>query len=186
MKGTKASRRDMMRKLRDAMPAADRARCSALIQSSFLGWLPTSITHIGLYAAIHSEVETLSLFEVLVASGRTVYFPRCSPRGSRLLEYVAVTTLDELSRGSFGVLEPLGVATGIDAVQLLVVPGLAFTRSGARLGYGAGYYDDTLAAFHGTSVGFCFAAQVVDDLPQETHDQRVGLIVTEMETLDAH
>jgi 5-formyltetrahydrofolate cyclo-ligase len=66
-------------------------------------------------------------------------------------------------------------------VDLLLVPGLAFTRDGRRLGRGGGYYDRLLAARdpRATTFGVCFDAQLVDDLPIETHDRSVARVITE-------
>ena len=62
----------------------------------------------------------------------------------------------------------------------MVVPGLAFTLDGRRLGYGGGYYDRFLAALpaSATTVGLCFREQLVDDLPLDPHDLAVALVIT--------
>jgi 5-formyltetrahydrofolate cyclo-ligase len=69
----------------------------------------------------------------------------------------------------------------LDAVDLFLVPGLAFTHDGRRLGRGGGCYDRLLAhrASHSTALGVCFAIQLVDTLPVEVHDQRVDEVLTE-------
>ncbi len=63
---------------------------------------------------------------------------------------------------------------------LVVVPGLAFTPGGHRLGYGGGYYDRFLASLppSAVTVGVCFHEQLVDDLPLDPHDRPVDLVVT--------
>lgn len=72
--------------------------------------------------------------------------------------------------------------------QLLIVPLVAFTRSGARLGYGGGFYDRTLALLRKdsdvTAIGFAFAAQEAGTLPQEPTDAPLDRIVTEAEVID--
>ena len=65
----------------------------------------------------------------------------------------------------------------LSGVDLVFVPGLAFTRDGARLGRGGGYFDRFLSRFEGTSVGVCFQEQVLDELPEEDHDQRVDHVI---------
>ena len=66
-------------------------------------------------------------------------------------------------------------------VDFILVPGLAFTEDGARLGRGGGYYDRLLASCPGRTrrIGVCFAAQIVSALPIEPHDQRVERVITE-------
>ena len=71
----------------------------------------------------------------------------------------------------------------------MLVPGLAFDRSGARLGYGGGYYDLAIKEItnHGQAlvIGLAFEKQLVDKLPQDEHDQRVDLIVTEHQVISS-
>jgi 5-formyltetrahydrofolate cyclo-ligase len=62
--------------------------------------------------------------------------------------------------------------------DLVIVPGLAFTRAGARLGRGGGHYDRLLDGVEATSLGVAFDIQLVDDLPLEPHDRGVDLVVT--------
>lgn len=72
------------------------------------------------------------------------------------------------------------------AIDLVVVPGLAFSPRGERLGQGGGWYDRFLAGLstrpvgeRAAIVGVCFIEQLVDDLPTEPHDVRMGTVVTE-------
>ncbi len=87
----------------------------------------------------------------------------------------------QMVAGEFGALIP---ATG-DWIEpsVLIVPLLAFDARGYRLGYGGGFYDRTLAAFRARgpviAVGFAFAAQRVDAVPTDEHDQRLDAVVTE-------
>ena len=66
-------------------------------------------------------------------------------------------------------------------VDLFLVPGLAFTANGARLGRGGGFYDRLLPrrSAHSRALGICFALQVLEDIPREPHDQRVDAVITE-------
>ena len=72
-------------------------------------------------------------------------------------------------------------AIDLSRVDLILVPGLAFTKDGARLGRGGGYYDRLLAncPAHTRRIGVCFATQLVASLPVEPHDQRVERVITE-------
>lgn len=63
--------------------------------------------------------------------------------------------------------------------DVVVVPGLAFTATGERLGQGGGWYDRFLAASTATSIGVCFAEQVVEVLPVESHDVTMDHVVTD-------
>ena len=69
----------------------------------------------------------------------------------------------------------------IDLLDALIVPGLAFTLDGKRLGYGGGYYDKLLSMkfFRACTIGFCFKFQIIEDLPTEVHDRNVDYIITD-------
>ncbi|WP_104991247.1 5-formyltetrahydrofolate cyclo-ligase [Deinococcus sp. NW-56] len=88
-------------------------------------------------------------------------------------------TATEVSR--FGVRQPpAGVPrVGLETVDAVLLPGLAFDHFGVRLGYGGGFYDRLLPDFSGLTVGVVWEALVVDELPSETHDLRVGFLATE-------
>ena len=83
----------------------------------------------------------------------------------------------QLTGPEFDALPPIDIAT----VEVMLVPGLAFTAEGLRLGRGGGYYDRLLAACapQTSTIGVCFATQLVTTLPTEPHDRRVGRVVTE-------
>ena len=68
-----------------------------------------------------------------------------------------------------------------EEIGAIVVPGLAFTKTGHRLGRGGGYYDRYLASLPARTakIGVCFALQIVATLPTEPHDQRMDVVVTE-------
>lgn len=85
----------------------------------------------------------------------------------------------DFEAGALGLREPVG-GTMAEAPDLVLVPGLAFDATGARLGRGKGFYDRWLAANPSTqSIGICFKCQLLAGLPFEAHDARVSAIVTE-------
>jgi 5-formyltetrahydrofolate cyclo-ligase len=95
-----------------------------------------------------------------------------------------------LRLGAFGIPEATGEPIDPAEIDVVVVPGLAFTPDGRRLGQGGGHFDRFLAALDvgdGRStppllVGVCFHEQVLDDVPTEPHDRHVDLVVTDRET----
>lgn len=99
------------------------------------------------------------------------------------LSFCEVQDEDDLVRGAFGILEPAPhrtAATTIADANIILVPGIAFTRKGHRLGRGRGFYDRTLATLPRNilRVGLCFAPQIVESLPVDTHDQMVDLVLS--------
>ncbi len=65
-----------------------------------------------------------------------------------------------------------------DLVEFVIVPGLAFTPDGYRLGYGGGFYDRFLSLVQAPNAGVCFAEQIVPELPVEAHDVRVQRVIS--------
>jgi 5-formyltetrahydrofolate cyclo-ligase len=92
----------------------------------------------------------------------------------------------ELEPGPFGALEPPAGAREVplDEIDCVVLPGVAFSEDGHRLGRGGGYYDATLARMaRAARVGVAFDAQLVPTLPREPHDAALDAIVTEARLL---
>ena len=124
------------------------------------------------------EPDTESLFARVSAEGKTLVLP--SVVGGGLVPRLVG---QGLAPGAFGIPEPQGEQVAPFGLDLVLVPGLAFTRDGKRLGQGGGHYDRFLAGLPPScaTVGVCFAEQMVDDLPEEPHDRKVRLVITDDE-----
>lgn len=155
------------------------------VARSFLGLSELDHTfHIGLYWAHRGEMGTHILFGALRKRGRNVYFPRVRQE-EELIEFVPTEQEEQLTRGSFGIKEPEPTLAGVpvNQIEIMAIPGLAFSRSGARIGWGKGYYDKVLKGFKGIRVGLAYEFQIFDELPQDGNDQGVDLIITETEII---
>lgn len=85
-----------------------------------------------------------------------------------------------MASGAYGIAEPqAGEPCRVEDIDLMVVPGVAFSADGVRLGRGKGYYDRYLSrdGFRAYCVGVCYACQLRDDIPAESHDKRVNLVI---------
>lgn len=123
------------------------------------------------YVGVGDEPDTAPLLARLRADGKHVVLPR-------VVGPIIEAAAGELNRiGSFGIPEPDGPAVDPATIDLVVVPGLAFTADGRRLGQGQGYYDRFLPLTSAATVGACFAEVLVDDLPTEPHDVRLDRVV---------
>nr|HPK00418.1 5-formyltetrahydrofolate cyclo-ligase [Candidatus Hydrogenedentota bacterium] len=114
------------------------------------------------------------------ASSQPVLVPVTLGKGRML--WSRLESMEELAPAAFGVLEPRpeyrrDMAPPADSVVL--VPGLAFTESGWRIGYGGGYFDRFLAEFPGTKIAIAYALQLIPEMPAEAHDIPMDIIVTE-------
>jgi 5-formyltetrahydrofolate cyclo-ligase len=119
------------------------------------------------------EPDTDPLFARLAADGKRLLLPRVNDG------VIEVCDADgPMVASRIGVHEPQGPALPYSLVQFVIVPGLAFTADGRRLGYGGGFYDRFLPQVTVPNVGVCFLEQLVDDLPCEPHDVRVQQVVS--------
>jgi 5-formyltetrahydrofolate cyclo-ligase len=130
-----------------------------------------------LYAPTVDEVPTEQIAAAAAAAKKMLLWPRLGTRGE--LE-VALACPDDLVRDAAGMLAPPSDARteALASSDLAIVPGIAFTRAGARLGRGGGHYDRWLASARVTSIGVAFDIQLVDELPLEPHDRGVDYVAT--------
>lgn len=167
--------RSRMKKQRRALSKEMRERFSTQIQEHVWPLLENAKS-VMLYADNFGEVQTAPLAEKLLQKGIGVYYPRVLGEGQ--MEAVRIAALSELAPGAMGILEPVGNEIARDA-DVIILPGLAFSKAGARLGFGAGYYDRFLENSCGRFVALAYSFQVVDEIPVQPHDIPVHMIVTE-------
>lgn len=135
-----------------------------------------------MYLPMPAEADlTLALLEALRCN-KTVAVPRT--RDKAHMDAVSIETLNcAMQQDKWGIREPTrGALIQPADFDLIVVPGLGFDTFGRRLGRGAGYYDRFLAEAAGTTCGFAFEEQLLEDLPVEPHDQEIDLLVTDQTT----
>ena len=123
-----------------------------------------------LYSALPDEVPTQTLMAALVAQGKTVLLPRVI--NEKDMELRRYTGPQDLQAGAYGIMEPTGERfTDHEAIDVAIVPGMAFDTEGHRLGRGKGYYDRFLSRVpYLHKIGLCFSWQIVDCVPCDEHD----------------
>ena len=123
---------------------------------------------IATYLSFSHEFQTQELIEQALKDGKKVLIPKTYPKGR--MDFV-VYDPQQLVKTSFGLLEPQGDLEVVDASQidLIHVPGLAFTTEGYRIGYGGGYYDRYLEHFSGHTLSTVYPCQIQDFI-SENHD----------------
>ncbi|MEL6364804.1 MAG: 5-formyltetrahydrofolate cyclo-ligase [Pseudomonadota bacterium] len=157
--------------------AADDAAATALPQ------LAGEKGPVAVYWPIGTELDPRPLAGRLAQAGRKLALPRifeeCAPPA-----FLAWAPDDPLADDLCGVPSPRDDAAVVEP-QTIIVPLLAFDRAGGRLGYGGGYYDRAIAAARARGpaliIGYAFAAQQIDAVPREPHDQRLDAVATERE-----
>ncbi len=175
---------------RDALPEGIRQQASRSITDQLLTHADFSLARTLLaYASIESEVQTDAVLGNVLQMGKRLVLPRVN-RALRRLDLFEVTDLSlDLQPGTWGIREPLAdrclPILDTRQIDMVLVPGVAFTVHGERLGYGGGFYDKLLADWQG---GRCFIAaafdeQLVDVLPTSARDVKMDFVVTPTQLL---
>lgn len=140
-----------------------------------------------LYLGHGSEVETLGLIGEWMKE-KNFFLPRLT--SSETFMPVRLSSLDDLKPNIFGIPEPASMPDPSDppiGLDLILVPGVAFDRSGNRIGMGKGFYDRFLAEKKGIpKVALAYSEQILDQLHKEPYDEKVDWILTEKETIRCH
>ena len=133
------------------------------------------------YLSFPHEFQTQELIEQALKDGKKVLIPKTYPKGC--MDFV-VYNPQQLVKTSFGLLEPQGDLEVVDASQidLIHVPGLAFTTEGYRIGYGGGYYDRYLKHFSGNTLSTVYPCQIRDFIPED-HDIPVQEVLVDERNL---
>jgi 5-formyltetrahydrofolate cyclo-ligase len=168
-------RQEMLRRLQ-AIPPARRALEEEVVTAALQDtpeW--RAATTVLLYRSLPGEFGTVGLANGAWRAGKRVAMPRVAAKGQLALHEVRAWS--ELRPGAFGVHEPQAAAPAVEPreVDLAVVPAVAWTREGARLGRGGGYYDRLLTGLR-LAWGVGFDVQVLRDVPTAPHDARVGRV----------
>ena len=131
------------------------------------------------YVSMAEEVDTRLLLEEMLAEGKIVAVPLCREKGG--MEARQITSMDQLKPGAYGILEPKEDTEKLDSdsLDLCVIPCVACSSSGVRLGYGGGYYDRFLPETRAKRIILCQEQMLCENIPAEPHDCPMDLIVTE-------
>jgi 5-formyltetrahydrofolate cyclo-ligase len=125
----------------------------------------------------------------VLADGKKLALPRVNRHTNQLDLYWVDDLENQLAAGLWGIPEPIVERCerleAPNEVEFALLPGVAFTRDGARLGYGGGFYDRLLFSMthRPALVAAAFALQIVEQIPQEATDVKVEWIITEQETI---
>ena len=136
------------------------------------------------YIAMSEEVDTLPLLLEVLREGRCVTVPRVDQKTKSLVSIQIQNPEEDLISGTYGIMEPrtkLAHPFDVERLDLVLVPGIAFDKTGRRLGRGKGYYDRFLSALppHVKRYGLAFDFQLFESIPAEEHDILMDRIITD-------
>jgi 5-formyltetrahydrofolate cyclo-ligase len=171
---------------RDGLSSDQRAAAANTIS---LRALPVSVQPgaiVSGFFPLKSEINPIPLMRRFADAGAKLALPVVVGRGQPLLMR-AWNFGDPLGSGVWGIREPLAQAPEVFP-DIVIVPLLAFDRTGHRIGYGAGYYDMTINRLRRTksivAIGLAFACQEIAVVPFTSRDARLDLVLTEQEEID--
>ena len=168
-----------------ALPDEARSAAAAAIAARTLPFAVPQDAIVAGYAPIRGEIDPFPLMHALSARGARLALPVVTGQGRPLL-FRAWSEAEALARSPLGILEPPQGAAEI-VPDIVLVPLAAFDTLGHRIGYGAGYYDCTLAALRASrriiAAGLAFAVQQIEVVPAAAHDVALDYVITERETL---
>lgn len=136
-------------------------------------------------SAVNNEVCTGGLIQAMFDRGIRVIVPMCSSERCGL-RHIRIESLEALKPSRFGLLEPEHIPDNEvhpRDFDIIIAPLLAFDREGGRLGFGGGYYDALFRNCACPKIGLAYSFQEVPEIPMDSHDRRLDIIVTEKETV---
>ena len=189
---TKDAIRQLMRARRRALTPEERERASKVICAKLINDDLISVAAdpfegggaVAVYLATPDEIDLSDFIREMLDRGVKVVAPRWNGKNYELARLKSLAECD-LRRGPMNILEPADVEIAEPSeVAAWIVPGLAFTIYGDRLGYGGGWYDRLMANAKGFKIGVAHEFQIVENLPHEPHDIRLIRIVTEVRHIE--
>ena len=169
---------------RRAVTGEEKARlddgiCKTFLSSATYMYYDTIL----MYSPVRDEIDINAIAYQALKDGKKVAYPKCVA-GTNKMDFYYVSSLDELQKGTFGILEPSGdESKKVDKTNasntVCLIPAIVFDRSGYRLGYGKGYYDRYLNSYNGVVLGIIYKRLITDRLPKGRFDIRANALITE-------
>jgi 5-formyltetrahydrofolate cyclo-ligase len=177
----KEIRSSMIEKLK-MIPAEERDIKSKLITEKLIQtkvWNKARI--IATTMSMEHEVNTSFLIQAAWNEDKTIVVPKCIHK-TKEMKFYKITSFSDLEKGYFDILEPKVeqcVEIVKDDIDLIIVPGVAYTKEGSRIGYGGGYFDRYLENYQKDILSLAFQCQMTTKLPFEQHDIHIPLIIND-------
>jgi 5-formyltetrahydrofolate cyclo-ligase len=179
---------------RQNMAAVDCIKYSQSIAARILEFPPyrNAVCVLG-YMSFGAEFLTTAWVQQALRDGKQVFLPKVNSSSKQLDLYQVKDLQLDVAPGLWNIPEPLPTrcvkVDVLEQLDFILLPGVAFTRQGSRLGYGGGFYDKLLARIEQNEgqpalVAAAFDLQLVSDIPQEATDRKVQWVLTENEVID--
>lgn len=172
--------RQAVRRLEAGLSAAYLAKSGAAIAAHLLA-MPAyqAAETVFCFVGVGTEIDTRPVLENALSAGKRVCVPLCAAPG--LMELRQIVDLSQLVPGAYGIPAPPPESPVVpaDGVDFAVIPCMACSHGGRRLGRGGGYYDRFLGQYRGGTVLVCRGRLIREEIPVESHDMPVPWVLTE-------
>ena len=135
------------------------------------------------YFGVKNEVQTGKMIKSTLEKGKKVFLPKTNFE-KRTISIVQINSLENLVETKQGLFEPEGKEETVETIDLIILPGVAFDLEGRRIGQGMGFYDSLLrkTKTNVPLVGLCFEENIEEEIPTESHDIEMNIIITDQKT----
>lgn len=179
-------RKQVLQQLHQLSPS-DHERKSATIIEKVLASDEFKNAHtIGITLSRFPEVDTHRLIEIAWQAGKRIAIPRCIA-STREMDFRLIDSFDQTEVVYMDLKEPTidqTLAVNPEDIDLQIVPGVVYSETGYRIGFGGGYYDRYLKNFPFQTISLAFDCQISDNIDRESHDIPVSYIYTDEEIID--
>ena len=134
-----------------------------------------------IYVSNKSEISTIDLIKEALKE-KTVLVPYCVDKFGKMIA-VKINSIDDLEIGMYNIYEPKNHTEYSGDIDLTIVPGVAFSKEGYRIGYGKGYYDRFLKTHRTFSLGICHDELLFEKVPYDEFDVKLNKIITKKEEI---
>jgi len=132
-----------------------------------------------LYMPLYNETDTSYIINSAYNDGKKIVFPVTDEKSGEITAFEAENGTS-FKKGAFSVNEPIdSVKVQEEEIDTVIVPGIAFTKKGGRVGFGKGCYDRFLKKCNAVKIGFCYEKQICEEFTQDTHDIKMDFLITE-------
>lgn len=176
----KAELRNELKLMRGNMPKDEAEKKSDIICQNFINSdLYKNARVIALYISIKNEVNLKKLIKRAFKDGKRVLVP-ITDKAKKEIYLSEIYINSDFENGDFNIPEPVDKSS-CQACDVMLVPGIAFTRMGERIGWGGGFYDRLIEKTDTVTVGVCYDFQIVEKIKKEPHDFSMDYILSESE-----
>lgn len=159
----------------DEVKTAGQNICKHIFSFDFIKDAKTVMTFISSF----KEPDTDGILKELDKQKKKIVVPISNTDNFTIIPSY-IDSSSSLTSGAYGIKEPSVIKPAQPSdIDVAIIPGIAFTKKGDRLGFGKGYYDKFLSEFKGIKIGVCYEFQLLDKLPVSEHDINMDIIVTE-------